>query len=136
MFADTYIRRDIFRCATCDIETEPSEDVDADDDGLPYPPVGWMRLVGDIVTPSEDYLADMADRSQRIEMLIASASEGKEVPPGAEELAQVREFMSNPVQTPLPDGPEHVVERVILCLCPQHVAELQKIGAELTKADA
>lgn len=131
-FADTYQRTDVFRCTVCDLGTGPTEEVDADDDGTPYPPPGWARVTIEQVERNPDWDEAMALRQAQLEAQLQAAIAQAEKPPGDAEIASVREFLD--AQMALPDVPEFVVVPCVVALCQQHVGKVVELGVEILPA--
>ena len=129
LFIPTYQRMDSFRCAVCDLGTGPGDELDEDDEGVPYPPLGWARVTIEQVEVNPDYQDAMSARDVQIQAQVQVALGQAQGTPTDEEIANVRAFLD--AQAAYPDLPEFVAVSTVVALCSQHVGDLAKLGLEI-----
>jgi hypothetical protein len=126
---ETYTRTDMFECAACGLGTGPTEDVDYDDSGIPYPPAGWARVTVEMVVRSAEYEEAHEDREAKISLQLAAAEGQMNRKLTADESKQAREAAE--LLIPTIEVDEFTVEKSTIALCAAHVGDIAKLGVEV-----
>ena len=124
---DSYVRTDLFSCVECGISTGPSQDVEDDEEGIPYPPLGWVRLTLSQVIDNPEYLDAKAAREEQLSVQVAAliSQAGKVT---KEEREQIQSVVDG--QIPEVDLEPFITSRVTVALCSEHSKALLDLGIE------
>lgn len=125
---DSYVRTDLFSCVECGISTGPSQDVEDDEEGIPYPPLGWVRLTLSQVVDNPEYLDAKAAREEQVAVQIAALISQANGKVSKEEREVITTVVNG--QIPEADLEPFITSRVIVALCSEHSKALLDLGIE------
>jgi hypothetical protein len=119
-FKDTYERVDQFSCAASGLEVDAFDEVEEDESGVPYPPVGWARITIEVIIENPAYADAERIRDERIQAQLNAVQLTDEQ---REEARRLLEISIEPIRID-----PYMIEKTTVALSPGQLSLLETLG--------